>query len=167
MKNKIKFISEISMFISLTVVITILLIIPLPNGSGYLNLSDALIMLGSIVTTPIGGLLIGSISGAIADLASGYSMYVPFTIIIKGLEGFLSGYLFIQIKNQKLKYSSLYISGLLMGILYIIPDLLYYGTSAAIYNLPFNILQGMFNALITTIVVSIYFKSKQKTLSSK
>ena len=160
MNNKTKFISEISVLTSLTIVITLVLIIPLPSNSGYLNLSDAMIMIASNVTSPLGGFIVGALSGGICDLVAGYGAYIPFTIIIKGIEGYLAGYLFKKLNNKTLKYLSLFICGLLMGILYFIPDFIYYGVSVALLNLPLNILQGILGASIATLILLILYKKK-------
>ena len=160
MNNKTKFISEISVLTSLTIVITLILIIPLPSNSGYLNLSDAMIMIASNVTSPLGGFIVGALSGGICDLVAGYGAYIPFTIIIKGIEGYLAGYLFKKLNNKTLKYLSLFICGLLMGILYFIPDFIYYGVSVALLNLPLNILQGILDASIATLILLILNKKK-------
>lgn len=161
MNNKTKFISEISVLTSLTIVITLVLIIPLPSNSGYLNLSDALIMIASNVTSPLGGFIVGALSGGICDLVAGYGAYIPFTIIIKGIEGYLAGYLFKKLNNKTLKYLSLFICGLLMGILYFIPDFIYYGVSVALLNLPLNILQGILGATIASLIILLIKKNKK------
>lgn len=165
MNNKIKNISEISVLTALTIVITLIIVIPLPSNSGYLNLSDALIILSANLTFPLGGMLVGMISGAICDLITGYTTYIPFTIIAKGVEGFLAGYLFKKIKNKNLKYISLFISGLIMGCIYFIPDFIFFGFSGAILNLPLNILQGFVGATIATIIISIFNKSKKQIVN--
>lgn len=161
MNNKTKFISEISVLTSLTIVITLVLIIPLPSNSGYLNLSDALIMIASNVTSPLGGFIVGALSGGICDLVAGYGAYIPFTIFIKGIEGYLAGYLFKKLNNKTLKYLSLFICGLLMGILYFIPDFIYYGVSVALLNLPLNILQGILGATIASLIILLIKKNKK------
>lgn len=161
MNNKTKFISEISVLTSLTIVITLILIIPLPSNSGYLNLSDAMIMIASNVTSPLGGFIVGALSGGICDLVAGYGAYIPFTIIIKGIEGYLAGYLFKKLNNKTLKYLSLFICGLLMGILYFIPDFIYYGVSVALLNLPLNILQGILGATIASLIIILIKKNKK------
>ena len=161
MNNKTKFISEISVLTSLTIVITLILIIPLPSNSGYLNLSDAMIMIASNVTSPLGGFIVGALSGGICDLVAGYGAYIPFTIIIKGIEGYLAGYLFKKLNNKTLKYLSLFICGLLMGILYFIPDFIYYGVSVALLNLPLNILQGILGATIASLIILLIKKNKK------
>lgn len=161
MNNKTKFISEISVLTSLTIVITLVLIIPLPSNSGYLNLSDAMIMIASNVTSPLGGFIVGALSGGICDLVAGYGAYIPFTIIIKGIEGYLAGYLFKKLNNKTLKYLSLFICGLLMGILYFIPDFIYYGVSVALLNLPLNILQGILGATIASLIILLIKKNKK------
>ena len=101
--NRRKWITYISLsaiFIALNIVLTIYLIIPLP-GQGYANLSDAIIILLSSLIHPLLGAVVGAISGAISDLILGYGIYIPFTFLIKGIEGLVVGYILRNIFKSK------------------------------------------------------------------
>ena len=61
---------------------TMVLRIPSPTG-GYLNLGDAVVLLGAYLLGPAWGALAGGIGPALADLLAGYAAYVPATLVIK------------------------------------------------------------------------------------
>jgi uncharacterized membrane protein len=75
---------------ALTTVVTMFALPFAPTG-GFFNLGDAIVMTTAIVFGPIVGAVAGGVGSALADLLLGYSAFAPFTLIIKGLEGFLIG----------------------------------------------------------------------------
>jgi uncharacterized membrane protein len=80
----------VSSLIGLTCLGTLLIRIPIPATTGYFNLGDVFVVLAGLWLGPIGGLLVGSIGPAIADVI-GFPQFIPATFIIKGLEGFIVG----------------------------------------------------------------------------
>ena len=141
-------IAMVAVFAAMSFVCTAFLPIPIAGGQGYLNFSDTFIfILASFISPLVGGLAI-------------------WTAGIKFIEGIVAGYLFILLrktllnkgKARYLSLSSFYIGGLLMAFLYVIPDLVMADASVAIFDLPFNILQGVVNATIAT--VAFIFLSK-------
>ena len=73
------------------------LLIRIPNGLlGYVNVGDAVIFIFAALVDPIDTLLIGGIGSAIADVAGGYAYYAIFTLIIKGIEGYVASRLYKQ-----------------------------------------------------------------------
>lgn len=75
-----------AMFVALGCVATMLVQIPSPTN-GYLNLGDAVVLLGAYLLGPAYGAVAGGAGPALADLLSGYAMYVPGTLVIKALMG--------------------------------------------------------------------------------
>ena len=63
---------------------TMVLQVPSPTG-GYLNMGDAVVILGAWLLGPVYGAVAGGVGPALADLLSGYAMYVPATLAIKAL----------------------------------------------------------------------------------
>ena len=63
-------------------VATLVIRIPSPTG-GYMNLGDAVVLLGAYLLGPGWGAAAGGIGSAMADLLGGYPMYVPATLVIK------------------------------------------------------------------------------------
>nr|WP_325259109.1 ECF transporter S component [uncultured Oscillibacter sp.] len=72
------------LFAALGCAATMVLQVPSPTG-GYLNLGDAVVILGAWLLGPVYGAVAGGVGPAMADLLSGYAMYVPATLVIKAL----------------------------------------------------------------------------------
>ena len=80
----------LSVFTALVLVMTMFVKFPNP-AMGYTNLGDAFIFLGAMCFGPAFAMISGGIGSALADVLSGYAMYAPFTLVVKGAEGFLAG----------------------------------------------------------------------------
>ncbi len=63
---------------------TMVLQVPSPTG-GYMNLGDTVVILGAWLLGPLWGAAAGGLGPAMADLLSGYAVYVPGTLVIKAL----------------------------------------------------------------------------------
>ncbi len=126
-----------AVFIALVFAAT-LIAVSTPITEGYFNLGESMVYTSAI----LGGTLIGSIAGgvgsAMADLYLGYSHYAPGTLIIKGLEGFLTAWLYYRIiglGRDRLVRLSLPISLLVGGFIAVAGALLYgalYGGSSVL-----------------------------------
>ncbi|MDR2202420.1 MAG: ECF transporter S component [Clostridiales bacterium] len=94
--SKTYFLCLTAVFTALTTVATMLLNVPaafILGAGGNINLGDAVIFIAGFALGPWGGLVAGGIGSALADLA-GYVQYAPFTLIVKGAEGFICGLIF-------------------------------------------------------------------------
>ena len=80
-------------FAALGCAATLALQIPTPTG-GYVNLGDTVVLLGAYLLGPAAGAAAGGIGPALADLLSGYTVYVPGTLVIKGTMGLLAAALY-------------------------------------------------------------------------
>lgn len=72
-----------AVFAALIYVATIVIQIPIPATGGYINLGDAIVLLGAFVLGPVYGAAAAGIGSALADILSGYVIYAPGTFIIK------------------------------------------------------------------------------------
>jgi uncharacterized membrane protein len=70
---------------------TLLVQVPVPATQSYIHLGDAAIIAGALLFGARSGLIAGGIGSVLADILGGYAHWAPFTLIIKGLEGFLVG----------------------------------------------------------------------------
>ena len=64
------------MFAAITCVATMVIQIPSPM-SGYINLGDCVVLLGAFLLGPVYGAVAGGVGSMLADLISGYVIYVP------------------------------------------------------------------------------------------
>lgn len=102
--KKTIFIAEVAVFSALVFVATIVIAIPSVSTSGYVNFGDVVIFVASAFLGPWGGLIAGGVGSMLADLM--YSpVWMPVTLIVKGLEGLIAGVLFKVLsgllKNKK------------------------------------------------------------------
>ena len=70
-----------------------LLSIPLPGFRLYFNMGEGFIYTIALLKGPFYGAAAGGIGASLADLILGYPLWAPFTLVIKGVEGFLVGVL--------------------------------------------------------------------------
>jgi uncharacterized membrane protein len=78
-----------SMLAALIFVITFLIAVPVPSTSAYVNIGDSVIYCaGMLVGAPWAAAAAG-IGSMLADWAFGVPIYMPATLIIKGLMGFV------------------------------------------------------------------------------
>lgn len=149
----------IAMGVALSILLTSFVFIPLPFG-GYFNFTDVFIVLYSMFFGPLIGGAVGALSGFMADIILGYNLYAPFTLVIKLIEGLVVGYLFIKLP-KKVRYVSPFIGGIIMAVLYVVPDyILYTNIIAALTNLAFNLIQGVIGASLGLAIYIVLVKAK-------
>ncbi|MFX1363337.1 MAG: ECF transporter S component [Promethearchaeota archaeon] len=154
--NNVLIISITSIFAALVCILTLIIRIPVPVTTGYINIGDFGVMLSGLYFGPIIGGLAGGIGSAIADII-GFPQFAIPTLIIKGLEGFLVG-LISNPKRKKLKidyrdFIAVIIGGLIMVSGYFLVELPIYGIGGALGELPGNLFQfgfGVIGSLLLT-----------------
>lgn len=149
MNNKTKLIVLNGLMIAFVCVATMVIQIPVPMTEGYVNIGDSIIFVTSIVFGPIPGMLAGGIGSALADILTGYSHWAIFTLIIKGLEGYIVG--FIVRKNTNLLKN---IIATLLGVIVMVCGYLLAGgflqgsLIVSLGSVPSNIIQGIMSMII-------------------
>lgn len=149
MNNKTKLIVLNGLMIAFVCVATMVIQIPVPMTEGYVNLGDSIIFVTSIVFGPIPGMVAGGIGSALADILTGYSHWAIFTLIIKGLEGYIVG--FIVRKNTNLVKN---IIATLLGVIVMVCGYLLAGgflqgsLIVSLGSVPSNIIQGIMSMII-------------------
>lgn len=128
---------------------------------GYFNFSDVIIIFSSIFFGPFEAILSGAIGCSIADLTSGYAVFVPFTLIAKTLEALSVWMIFYLLKKYKhIRYISIIIGPLFMIFTYFFANIILFSLEAAISNLPFDAIQGYVGALLGYLILKIFNKIK-------
>ncbi|MGD0204176.1 MAG: ECF transporter S component [Candidatus Bathyarchaeia archaeon] len=134
-------IAQAGVMAALVAVATFLVQIPIPATKGYLNFGDIMIFATALTFGPIVGGFAGGVGSAISDVSSGYFVYAPFTLIIKGAEGLIAGLISNRL-SRKRDISAVVIAGAEMVSGYFLAE--FFGLSlrwAALGEVPFNILQ--------------------------
>jgi uncharacterized membrane protein len=135
-----KKITLLAMFTAIIFVFTFYLKIPSPLG-GYLNCGDMMIFITAFLTGN-SAVFPAAIGSALADIAGGYTVYVPATIVIKGVIALLAGILL----RKKCDFVTLFTACLLGEVImtggYFVYEILVFNIGYAVGNLPFNLMQG-------------------------
>ena len=150
----------IALGIAGSVLLTSFVFIPLPLGGGFLNFTDVFVIFYAMFFGPLTGGLVGALSGLMVDIILGYGFYAPFTFAIKLAEGLVVGFLFHKIKG-KLRYIAPFIGGLLMAVLYLLPDYLILQNIGPVFiNLALNVVQGIVGASLGLTLYLVLIKTK-------
>ncbi len=179
MDEKIKKLTMSALLAALTAVSVLVVQIPMP-GTGYLNLGDGIVLLCGLLLGPLYGAAAAGIGSAIADLISGYVIYAPATLVIKGLTAVTAYKVFkalsgkdgggaiaknaISEEARKKVVPHTVFSGIIGELVMVIGYLLYEGLvvlrggslaasfSAALSSVPFNLIQGAAGVLASAIL---------------
>lgn len=156
-----------SLLSALIFVVTFFIKIPYANGAGYLNFSDALILFGVAFFSPLEGIIGGIVGSCLADLVSGYSAFIPFTILAKGLEGLACWLLLFLLKKFKIiKNISFIISPFVMVLVYFITYIILYGFEYACVSSVFDIIQAVSCGALSIFLLLILKKAHPKFLKN-
>lgn len=160
--NKIRKMTTSALFIALTCIATMIIKLPTPGTGGYVHLGDAFVILSGILLGPIYGAVAGGIGSALADLLSGYFIYVPITLIVKALMAAGVGLIYHKFaKNLHKSFVKCILCGGYATILvaggYLFFESFLYG-SAALASVPANFGQGFSGLVISTILLPILQK---------
>jgi len=154
-----------------TAALTVVVRVPIPGTGGYLNFGDiAVIFCGLFLGKKFGGLA-GGIGSAFADVIGGFFIFAPITLLAKGLEGFIAGYISEkrftsslidtvfsdagrkksreQIRIDLLTIALLFFASFTMVAVYFVSELFLpgVGIAAAVSEVPFNIIQAVSGAV--------------------
>jgi len=136
---------------ALVCVATMLIQVPIPATKGFFNLGDAMVMVAGLAFGPIVGAIAGGLGSSLADFLGGWYTWVPFTLIIKGVEGYLVGWINKTLGQSRGKYAYIiawFLGGLEMVSGYFLVQVAMYGFSAALVELPFNFIQMAMSGII-------------------
>jgi uncharacterized membrane protein len=155
------------LFAALGCVGTMVLQIPSPTG-GYMNLGDAVVILGAWLLGPVYGAVAGGVGPALADLLSGYAVYVPATLVIKALMALTAAWLYRALGKR-----GLLLSALAAEVPMVLGYWLFDGALAALsgggalglclvgsaVGIPSNLVQAAFGAAASTLLALVLRRS--------
>lgn len=146
-----------SLFVALSFIFTYFVKIPFPTG-GYFNVGDAFIMLAAIIIDPLTGILVGALAGGLSDLFAGYVLFIPFTVLAKGLEALMAGFIYQKTRGL-LRYVGVVIGPLVMVALYALSYVILFDKATMIANLPFDLAQAGIAIVLTIILLLLLEKT--------
>jgi uncharacterized membrane protein len=94
------------------------------------------------------GAFAGGFGSALADAITGYAHWAPFTLIIKGIEGLVVGYIAYKRKDFTSILLATIFGGFLMVFGYFMVEYFFYGFGAATVEVPGNMLQAVSGVII-------------------
>jgi len=167
-----KRIAFLATFVALITVATMVVQIPSPGGQGYINVGDSLIFVCAVFFDPVFAFVAGGLGSALADLFAGWVSYAPFTLLTKGLEGFVACLLIRLFKKTKFNKLAGYAvgmvaGGVVMSVGYFFADLVLFGIGMGVANLPFNFVQAGANLVLGFALAAVLGRVKgvKKVLS--
>ncbi len=150
MNHQTKKLTYTALMMALTLVMTSLVKIPIPNG--YIHLGDGAVLLSAYILGPWGGLIAAGIGSASADYFGGFGAYVLPTFVAKGLTAFIFGYLMKRFPDKNILFF-LFPAVFAMIIVYYLFETIMYGSIVGpLLNIPFNALQGLVGIVIITVL---------------
>jgi uncharacterized membrane protein len=133
---------------SAVAVSTMLVRVPIPAPAGYLNFGDIMIFVSALLFGGYVGGFAGGIGSAIADII-GFPAYAPYTLVIKGLEGFLAGSLRDgKSLSRDVVGWAVGASAMVLGYFAAEAYIMSFGVSAALVEVPANLLQVASGGLV-------------------
>ncbi|MBQ6931009.1 MAG: ECF transporter S component, partial [Clostridia bacterium] len=110
------------------------------------------------------GFLAAGIGSAIADVFSGYAVYAPATLLIKGLMALSAFYIHRILCKRINSPISRLISGLIAELIMVLGYYVFegfmYGFTASLVNVPANAVQGAAGLILGFVLVKILEKTK-------
>ena len=131
----------------------------IPSVNGYIHLGDAVILLAAYIMGPVYGGVAAAIGSALADLISGYVIFIPGTFVIKLLTAVVAGYVFFGLKkvSPKLKAVNYIIAGIvgeaLMVLGYFAYEALIYDVPGAAAGIVGNLCQAAAGIIVSTLIM--------------
>ena len=131
---------------ALVFVTTMIIRIPVPATGGYIIVGDLMIFVSSLLFGPIIGGFAGGVGSALSDLI-GFPSFVFYTLVIKGVEGLVAGK-FGKSGKTWVSILGVIIAGIAMVAGYFVVEFYLFGLGAAVTELPGNIFQASFGAIV-------------------
>lgn len=120
--------------------------LPILSSGGLVHLGNVILFAAAILFGKKKGAIAGAVGMAIFDLSSGWALWAPFTLVVRGIMGYIVGT--IAYSNNKNGDSFLFnvlaviASGIWMIIGYYITEVILYGNLLApVASIPGNITQ--------------------------
>lgn len=130
-----------ALWIALTVALSILVHIPIPGSNGFVTITEVGIYSAALLFGPVGGCAVGMLSGGLLDLLLGYPQWLIFSVVIHGIQGYLTGKIGYQAKAGR-QLIAMLVGTVWMIIGYFAAGWLLYGFGAGIASIVGNIFQN-------------------------
>ena len=136
---------------ALTAAITIASYLPFSPTKGYFNLGDSMVFFSALAFGCRAGAICGGVGSAAADVLLGAGVYAPVTLVAKGGEGFVAGFISRSGRNRNWAVVlGIAAGGALMITTYFLAEWLFLdvGFGKALAEVPINIAQVVLGGTI-------------------
>ncbi len=148
-----------ALFSALACVATMSLHIPTPGTGGYIHPGDAVVVLAGVLLGPVYGALAAGLGSALADLLSGYMIYVPITFVVKAVIAIVCYFVYHKLLSR---LNNILLKGIINGCFstiivaagYCFFESFMYG-SGALASVPANLIQGLSGLIISTVLLPL------------
>ncbi len=149
-----------AMFAALACVATMVIHIPSPMN-GYVNMGDAVVLLGAFLLGPVSGMIAAGLGSMLADLFLGYSSYMFATLIIKGLMGLAAGLMVKKSGSVLFAAVAAVLAEAIMVLGYFLFESLILSNGlAALSSVPGNLIQGAAGMVASLVLYAVLKKNK-------
>ncbi|MET0017503.1 ECF transporter S component [Oscillibacter sp.] len=158
--TRVRTIVTTALMAALACVATMVIRVPSPTG-GYMNLGDTVVLLGAFLLGPWYGALAGGIGSALADVLSGYMVYVPATLVIKAVMAILAGLLYRGLKEKSggMIFSALVGEIPMVAGYWLFDALLLRSFAGSAAGIPSNLVQAGFGVAVSVFLAAALRKS--------
>lgn len=151
-----------ALFMAIICVATLVIQIPSPATNGYFNLGDCFVLLAGWFLGPVYGIIAAGVGSALADIITGYFLYVPATFFIKAIMALVAYFIYKALNSKPFfgKIASTVTAEIIMVLGYFAYEatVLGYGIAAAA-SVPSNALQGIVGVASSVALASAIEKS--------
>lgn len=171
-KDKTTKIILTGLMMAMIVVATILIIIPVPFGNGYIHLGDAIIFLSVLILGWKYGAIAAGFGSALADILVGYAIWAPWTLFVKGAMAAVMGLFIIWAMNKKgwsilgvsiYYFVGMILAGCIMAAGYYVAEGVIYGNFiVAALGIPWNIVQFGTGSVLAVLLAAALYKTPVK-----
>jgi len=116
MRFGLKDLSILAMFTAVVCVATVILKIDIPATHGFFNVGDSMVYVTALLFGPLIGGIAGGLGSSLADILLGAPWYAPGTLVIKGVEGLIVGYLGHKVRPSVETSTKWEVFGMFLGV---------------------------------------------------
>lgn len=162
MNKNVRKITYTAIAAAIVFVVTRFTYIPVGTAGAYVHFGDAFIYFASFLLGGPVAAIAAAIGSALSDFSTGYTIYVPATLIIKGLMGLTAGLLMRSGKFWQYILACV-IGGAIMTAGYALYEIFIpsFGLAYALFNIPFNMGQWGASIVIAAVLYPVAGRVKK------
>ena len=146
---------------------TVATLIQIPRPHGYINLGDTIVNCAGWILGPAYGAAAAGIGSALADIVSGYAIYAPATLLIKGAMAAASWALYSGLSRRfpslPARVCAAAVAEVIMAAGYSLYEVaIYRSISIAVLSVPGNLIQGIIGAAVSVVIYEAVIKRLPK-----